>query len=87
MALAAPLVAWSSGGSPEAIDDGRDGWFVRENEDLATALAALEDEPTRRRVGEAARQTAEQRFSPDAVYPLIDAAYRDARSRAKESRP
>lgn len=78
MSVGTPVIAWSTGGSPEVIEDGVDGWLVRRPADLARALAALSDEATRARVGEAARRTARREFAPEAVLPRLEDIYRRA---------
>jgi len=78
MSLQTPVIAWATGGTPEVIEDGTDGWLVREPTDLARALAALQDETRRAEVAEAARRTARQRFAPAAVLPLLESVYRRA---------
>lgn len=78
MSVGTPVVAWATGGSPEVIEDGVDGWLVREPGDLARALRALEDDATRARAAEAARRTVRHRFAPGAVLPRLEEVYRRA---------
>jgi len=67
MAMRKPVVACASGGVPEIITHGADGWLVRErsSEAVAEAMAALlKDEALCRRLGARARQTVCERFTP-----------------------
>jgi glycosyltransferase involved in cell wall biosynthesis len=66
MAMGIPQVATDVGGNPEAIDNGINGFLVspRMPDMLAGAwICLLSDGELRRRLGLAARQTAEQRFA------------------------
>ena len=66
-----PVVAGASGGADEAVEDGDTGVVVRRPGDpraVADALASLLDDPARRRrMGEAGRARAEQRFGWDGL--------------------
>lgn len=67
MAMRKPVIACNTGGVPEIITHGTDGWLVEERsvEAVATAMTALlNDNELRRRLGERARQTVRDRFSP-----------------------
>lgn len=75
LALGTPAVVWKSGGNSEHLTDGVDGWVVESEDDLARALAAVGDDPTRASVGEAGRRLARERFSPDAIYPRLMELY------------
>jgi glycosyltransferase involved in cell wall biosynthesis len=75
MGLGTPVIAWASGGSPEVIEDGKNGWLVREPSDLQKALSTLASDEEAERIGEAGRQYARQTFAPDVVYPQVAAAY------------
>lgn len=66
MAAGAPVVATRVGGTTEALTDGENGLLVPPGDPgvLASAIARLLDDPAlATRLGEAARQTIEQRFS------------------------
>lgn len=78
MALGAPAIAWPTGGTPEVVEDGVNGWLVQEPRELAHALTATASEDARNEVAEAARRTVDERFSPASVYPRILATYRRA---------
>ncbi len=70
MACALPVVSTSVGGVREIVADGVDGLAVdpRDGRQLSAALGRLlGDELLRRRLGEAARRTAEERYSAVAV--------------------
>jgi glycosyltransferase involved in cell wall biosynthesis len=66
MAAGLPVVASEAGGLPELVDDGRTGFLVPRGsaEALADRLGRLlGDEALRMRVGDAARQRAQERFT------------------------
>ena len=69
MALARPVVHAELGGAADMIDPGRDGWLfpVGDTAALVERLAVLADPALRRRIGEAARETVEARFSEAAM--------------------
>lgn len=67
MAMRKPVIACGTGGVPEIITDGQDGLLVEERsaEAVAVAIATLLDDPELgRKLGERARQTVRERFSP-----------------------
>lgn len=67
MAMRKPVIACNTGGVPEIITHGTDGWLVaeRSHEAVATAMATLlKDSELRVRMGARARQTVCERFSP-----------------------
>jgi glycosyltransferase involved in cell wall biosynthesis len=67
MAMRRPVIACNTGGVPEIITHGKDGWLVepQSSEQVAEALTALLQDPgLRRRIGEAARETVRARFLP-----------------------
>ncbi len=67
MAMRKPVIACGTGGVPEIITHGRDGWLVEERstEAVATAIATLlNDGDLRRQLGERGRETVLHRFSP-----------------------
>jgi phosphatidylinositol alpha-1,6-mannosyltransferase len=76
-ACGVPQVAGDSGGAAEAVADGDTGIVVRRPSDpraVADAVAALLDDPVRRRtMGEAARRRAVERFSYDDLARQLDA--------------
>ncbi len=68
MAYGLPLVAFASGGNPEAVEDGKNGLLVKDlnSSDLAAAIARLLSNPDEaRRLGESARETVKAHFSAD----------------------
>ncbi len=70
MAYGLPAVALARGAVPEVIEDGRNGLLVAapEPEAFAAAVLRLLDEPAlAARLGAAARQTVERRFSAEAM--------------------
>jgi len=67
MAMRKPVVACGTGGVPEIITHGEDGWLVEERspEAVATAIETLlNDVELGHRMGARARQTVRERFSP-----------------------
>jgi glycosyltransferase involved in cell wall biosynthesis len=67
MAMRKPVIACDSGGVPEIITHGEDGWLVepRSAKAVAAAIDTLLGSPERRRqMGEHARETVRARFSP-----------------------
>jgi glycosyltransferase involved in cell wall biosynthesis len=67
MAMRKPVIACSTGGVPEIITHGRDGWLVEERsaEAVATAITTLlDDRELRQQMGERARNTVRDRFTP-----------------------
>jgi glycosyltransferase involved in cell wall biosynthesis len=67
MAMCRPVIACNTGGVPEIITHGRDGWLVDERSAEAVAAAMstlLSDRELCRRLGENGRQTIRERFSP-----------------------
>ena len=65
MASGLPVVCHNRGGYAEIIEHGRNGFlFETQQEALQILLALKEDPALRERVGKAARQTAEELFSP-----------------------
>ena len=76
MAAGVPVVASPVGGIPEVVTDGASGYLVGagDTKSLQRALARLlADRALARRMGEAARETAFARFSPErALVPLED---------------
>lgn len=78
-----PVVASSCDGIPEDVTDGVDALLVPpgDPESLAAALGRLlADERLRRRLGEAGRRTAEQRFSPGAMSAALAGVYEEMES-------
>ena len=66
MASGKPLVGTRVGGIPEIIDDGKSGFLVPRRDTQAMAariLDLLRDEDLRRRMGEAGRRIAIQKFN------------------------
>lgn len=67
MAMRKPVIACNTGGVPEIITHGRDGWLVpeRSEEAVAAAISALlDDGDLCRQLGGRARDTVRGRFSP-----------------------
>ncbi len=77
-AMETPVVAYATGGTPEAIVDGTTGYLVRTGDvdGLTQKLAHLLAHPDeRRRMGRAGRQAAETRYSLAAVAARHEAFY------------
>jgi glycosyltransferase involved in cell wall biosynthesis len=67
MAMQKPVIACGTGGVPEIITHGRDGWLVEERsaEAVATAISILlSNGELSRQIGQRARQTVRRHFSP-----------------------
>jgi glycosyltransferase involved in cell wall biosynthesis len=67
MAMRKPVIACGTGGVPEIITHGRDGWLVDERSPEAVAAgltALLQDGEMRRQMGARARDTILARFTP-----------------------
>ena len=67
MAMRKPVIACGTGGVPEIITHGKDGWLVEErsSEAVATAMATLlNDGQLCRQMGQRARETVRDRFTP-----------------------
>jgi glycosyltransferase involved in cell wall biosynthesis len=83
MAYGRPVVATSSGGLADALEDGVTGLVVPARDPAALRVAIerlLGDAELRRRLGGAAREAARSRFSWEAGTEATIAAYRDALS-------
>jgi glycosyltransferase involved in cell wall biosynthesis len=66
MACGKPIVATEAGGIPEVVQNGVTGWLVppRDHPAMADAIVGLLNDPALcRRMGEASRITARERFS------------------------
>lgn len=67
MAMRKPVIACGTGGVPEIITHGVDGWLVEERSAAAVAggiATLLNDRPLCREMGERARETVRSRFTP-----------------------
>jgi len=67
MAMRKPVIACGTGGVPEIITHAKDGWLVEERsaEAVATAISLLlNDRELGRQLGDRARKTVRDRFSP-----------------------
>jgi N-acetyl-alpha-D-glucosaminyl L-malate synthase BshA len=84
MACQVPVVASRVGGLPEVIEHEVNG-FLHAPDDLdgmaASALRLLGDEALQRRMGEAARQVAHQRFCDSRIVPMYEAYYEEILAR------
>jgi glycosyltransferase involved in cell wall biosynthesis len=80
MAMRKPVIACSTGGVPEIITHGKDGWLVEERsaEAVATAITTLlNDGELCRQLGERARETVRDRFSPRRQCTTVAQRYAD----------
>lgn len=67
MAMRKPVIACGTGGVPEIITHGKDGWLVEERSAQAVAtgiVTLLNDSDLRRELGVCARETVRSRFTP-----------------------
>ena len=79
MAAGKVVVATAVGGVPFLVDDGRTGILVepQKPERIAQAMVKLSrDQELRRKMGQAARQEAQERFKPEVVAAKTYAVYR-----------
>jgi glycosyltransferase involved in cell wall biosynthesis len=78
MAMRKPVIACGTGGVPEIITHGRDGWLVEERSEEAVAAAIstlLDDGELRRQLGTRARETVRSRFTPRQQCALVARRY------------
>lgn len=78
MACGVPVVASNTGGLPEVVEHGVSGLLHSPGdvEGMAGSIKALlSDEPTRKRMGQAARERAESKFRREALLPVWEAYY------------
>ncbi|HEY5873222.1 MAG TPA: glycosyltransferase, partial [Gaiellaceae bacterium] len=81
MAHGRPVVASAVDGLLDAVEDGVTGMLVPARNPVALRVAVdtlLDDSALRRRLGDAARATAREKFSWDTATPAVVAAYRSA---------
>jgi len=67
MAMQKPVIACGTGGIPEMITHGRDGWLVKERseEEVAAAISTLLNDGVRsKEMARRARETVRERFTP-----------------------
>jgi glycosyltransferase involved in cell wall biosynthesis len=84
MVLGRPCVAATVGGIPDVVEHGITGLLVPPDDPqtlAATLLSALCDEALRKRMGNAARVEALERFTPEAMADATRAVYLDALNR------
>ena len=89
-ACGVPVIAGRSGGSPEALDDGRTGLLVdgRDRAAVATALIELLDDDRRRaRMASAARTWIERSWSWDRIVSDFARDLAQLQARTRRSRP
>ena len=90
LAAGVPLVTSNTGGQPEIITDGVEGFLVTPDDPqaLAKAIRRLIDDPElRKKMGEAARKTFENRFTYDKFYNKVMRVYEEALSDKPSERP
>lgn len=76
LALGTPMAAMDTGGTRELLADGESGLLAGNVAELGAAVARLAgDDGLRRQLGEGARERA-RAFSPEALVPSYEAAYR-----------
>ena len=78
MSCATPVVACNSGGSPELIENGVNGFLIPVNDSraLVARITELLQQPSlRKSMGENARRRIEESFSVERVLPKMIAAY------------
>jgi len=85
MAMRKPVIACATGGVPEIITHSKDGWLVepRSAEAVATAISMLlKDRELCRQLGDRARKTVRDRFSPRQQCAAVAQRYTDLISAA-----
>lgn len=90
MACGVPPVATRSGGLPDLITDGVDGFMEPVGEvdrQAARLVQLLTDERLHRQMSEAARQTAETRFCTDLIIPQYERYYEGVCANTGTSNP
>ncbi len=75
MSLGTPVVARATGGSPEAIEHGHNGFLFSTPEELAAALRSLAGETEVQTLGAAARATCSEKYAPDVVLDKVQNSY------------
>jgi len=76
MAVGLPVVARAKGSNADVIEDGVNGFLVETEDEWYDRVRRLVEEPElRRRMGEAARRTAVERFSVEAQMPRVAAVF------------
>lgn len=79
MSLGLPVVATPIGSNPEIIEDGVNGFLADSDDEWEDRLRTLIDNPElRRKMGDAARRTAEDRFGLSKQIDLIENIFRSA---------
>jgi len=78
MSVGTPVVARATGGSPEVINSGVDGWLFSNPDDLSAALVAIAEPEARARAAAAAVASAWERFAPAVVVPRVMQLYEHA---------
>jgi len=74
-----PVIAGRSGGAPETVDDGRTGFVVANEQQLASALRTLQTDPDLAAdMGSAGRARVAEIFTWPAVAARVDAQLREA---------
>ena len=88
MASGAPVIATTTGGTPETFEDGDEGLLIppRNPEALASAISTLAHDPAlRNRLSRAAVTRAQQTWSFDAYIDRLEQHYTDAMQRSKRA--
>jgi glycosyltransferase involved in cell wall biosynthesis len=78
MSLGTPPIARATGGSPEAISNGHDGFLYSSVDQLAIALRHLEDDLAAERIGHAALESCKAKYAPDVVLGQVRQSYERA---------
>jgi glycosyltransferase involved in cell wall biosynthesis len=82
LACGTPVIAFPEGSAPEIVDDGRTGFLVRDEEEMAARIGDVSAiDPTE------CRREALERFDVPRVVELYESAYRDAIARRTRRRP
>jgi N-acetyl-alpha-D-glucosaminyl L-malate synthase BshA len=79
MSCGLPVLATEIGGLGEVINPGTDGWLCKVGDVECMAFRAMDilsDPAKHKRMGQAARKKAVEKFSPDQIVPQYEAVYR-----------
>lgn len=77
MAAGVPVLTMNYGGTAEIVEHGASGFsLTADPADWAASIVQLQDPDVRRRMGEAARERIQQRFSPEIIADVCEELYR-----------
>lgn len=80
MALGTPVISTATGGSPEIVEDGRNGLIFSGKEDLVSSLERIQDGEFREELSQGALDTVDRHFSKETVVERWKEIYADLAS-------